>query len=140
MNKVSTMDLSAHLLNLKSYAVQLYDTAQRFLDGYLTMVGINDKGAKIASSYFPQSFIFQRGDDEIAASGRTTYHLPEAIRIEINRAAAGFDPLLPSLVDEINRANELGEEYSPLDTLIADSLKAHYKNMNTSETQPQPTY
>jgi len=126
-----TKDLSEHLSNLRSNADKLYATAQKFLDAYLTIVGINDKDAKIGSSNYPQGFVFQKGPEQIAATRRITYRLPEAIKIEIYRAASGDDPALTSLVGEINRAIELGEDYSPLDELIAESLRAQYKNMNT---------
>jgi len=131
-------DYSPHLQKLIEHADVLSEVAQSFLEAYLKIVNIEDKGARVTGSTYP--FNCQRGADERVASGRASYILPGEIMIEINRQSVGKVPLNQSLVDEINRANsvEPDEVYSPLNEIVAASLRAHYERANAHPPGSRP--
>jgi len=124
------MDYGPHLVKLKQHIDDKLESAGRFVQGYLTIVGIKDTGVRALTTTFPLSISYAKGKEEAKRTGIITYGLPEVIIVELNRAASGYDPARNDIVKEIDRANRLGSNYTPDNEKVASELREHFKRRN----------
>jgi len=132
MIQPTQMDYGPHLEKLKQKIDNKLESADRFVQGYLIIVGINDAGVKAQTTTFPLSLSYVKGNEETIRTGIATYGLPDTVQAELNRAAAGYDPASKEIVNEIDRANRLGSNYTPDNEEVAAEFRKHFQRRNGS--------
>jgi len=140
MTNLTQMDYGQHLAKLNQYMNDKLESADRFLHGYLTIAGVKDQDVRAQTTTFPLSISYGKGIEETKRTGSATYHLPEKVQVELNRAAAGEKPARQEIVDEIDIAYEAfksGSNYNPKNIDVANELKKHFKDRNIWIPNPE---
>jgi len=106
-------------------------SAERFVLGYLTIAGFKKPEVRIQTTTSPLSVDYEWSNKNGAErTGYATCRIPDAVQVELNRAAARKKPYRKEIVNEIDRANRLGGSYTPDNEKVAAELREHFQRRN----------